>query len=114
MMRLNFWSFRNEKERIKRLYEDPDKLVVIEFSNRTTIKKYIWVEPTCVSIELKADTEYQVITHDRTFRIEFDNEETIVFYLQYSFGFILNKRPSSSEPNNPNPWTLDMDCSEIN
>ena len=113
MKRPNFWNFKSEKNRISRLYGNPDKLVVIEFGNRTNIKKYIWVEPTCVLIGLEADTEYQVITHDRTFRIEFDKEETIVFYLQNSFGFILNKRPSSTEVRNPSPWTLDVDFSEI-
>lgn len=89
-------------------------MVEIEFGNRTNIKKYIWVEPTCVSIEIEAETEYQIKTHDKTFRIEFDKEEIIIFYLQFSFGFILNKRPTSKEVKNPNPWTLDTDCSEIN
>jgi hypothetical protein len=99
---------------MRKLYEDSNNLVTIEFANRTDIKKFVWVEPTCVSIEVNSNTEYQVITHDKTFRIEFDKDETIIFYLQYSFGFILNKRPISKKVNNPNPWTLDLDCSDIN
>lgn len=114
MAKFNFWNFKKDKENIRRLYKEPANLVEIEFANRTNIKKHIWVEPTCVSIEVDADTEYQVITHDKTFRIEFDSDETIVFYLQYSFGFILNKRPTSKEIKNPNPWTLEIDWSDIN
>jgi hypothetical protein len=81
MARTNFWNFKNEKDKIKQLYTDPSNLVVIEFANRTDTKKYVWVEPTCVSLELDADTEYQIVTHDKTFRIEFDKDETMIFYL---------------------------------
>jgi hypothetical protein len=114
MARSNFWNFKNKKDKIKQLYTDPNNLVTIEFANRTDVKRFVWVEPTCVSIELDASTEYQVVTHDKTFRIEFDKDGTIIFYLQYSFGFILNKRPASKEVNNPNDWILDLDYSEIN
>ena len=112
--RPDFWQHKNDPEKIKKLYNDPMNLVVIEFANRTAIKKYIWIEPTCVSIEIEKNTEFQVITHDRTFRIEFDTEETIIFYLQYSFGFILNKRPTSNKIPNPHSWSLEIDCSDIN
>jgi hypothetical protein len=96
------------------LYNDPAKLVIIEFANRTDIPRLIWVEPSCISIEIDANTEYQIVTHDKTFRMEFDKEETLVFYLQYSFGFKLFKRPTSVKAINPNVWILDMDTSEIN
>lgn len=114
MAKINVWNFKNKKKEILDLYKNPDNLIVIEFANRTATKKFVWVEPTCVSIELDEETEYQMITHDRTFRMEFDKEETLIFYLQYSFGFILKKRPYSNEINNLNPWTIDLDCSEIN
>ncbi len=114
MERPNFWNFNNDSEKVKQLYNDPANLVVLEFANRTNVEKFVWVEPACISIELEADTEYQIITHDRTFRMEFDKNETLIFYLQYSFGFILNKRPTSKQIDNPHPWTLNIDCSDIN
>lgn len=114
MEKPNFWNFEGNTEKIKELYNDPDNLAVIEFSNRTNIRKLIWVEPSCVTIEVEANTEYQILTHDKSFRIEFDLEYTLIFYLQYSFGFILNKRAISNAIPNPNPWILDMDSSDIN
>jgi hypothetical protein len=114
MDKRNFWNFENDKEKIKKLYNTPGKLVEIEFANRTDIKKFVWVEPTCVSIEIDAQTEYKILTHDKTFRIEFDKDETIIFYLQYSFGFILYKRLVSETNPNLNSWKVDIDLSEIN
>jgi hypothetical protein len=114
MSRFNFWSFKDDKKKIKALYNDTKNLSVIEFANNTSLSRFVWVEPTCVSLEIDPNTEYQIITHDKTFRIEFEKEETITFYLQYSFGFILNKRTVSDKLPNPNPWTLDIDCSDIN
>ena len=105
---------KNKTDRIRQLYSNPNNFVTIEFANRAGIKKFVWVEPTCFSIELDATTEYQVATHDKTSRIECDKDETIIFYLQYSFGFMLKKRPASKEVINPNAWTLDVDCSDIN
>ncbi len=99
---------------LKRLYNNPKKLTIIEFANRIEIIKYVWVDPSCVSIEIDSNTEYQVITHDKTFRIEFDKNETIIFYLQYTFGFKLYKRQVSKNIRNSNPWILDIDFSEIN
>jgi hypothetical protein len=110
----NFWNFKNDKEKIKQLYNTPAELVVIEFANRTDIKKFVWVEPACVSIEIDARTEYKIVTHDKSFRIEFDVDETITFYLQYSFGFILYKRVLSETNSDSNSWNVDMDLSEIN
>lgn len=114
MERPNFWSFHNVMDKIKQLYSEPKNLIVIEFANRTTTAKFVWVEPTCVSIELDAETEFQMITHERTFRMEFDVDETLILYLQYSFGFILNKRKISELVPNPHPWILEVDYSEIN
>ena len=114
MERTNFWNFKNEKEKIRQLYTEPANLVVIEFANKTDKIKHVWIEPACIALELKTETEYQIVTHDKTFRIEFDNGETMVFYLQHAFGFILNKRPVASNGLNQNEWTLEFDCSDIN
>lgn len=110
----NFLNKYIFKDKIKFFYDNPKLLVEIEFGNRTDEKKTLWIEPTCVEFELDAQTEYKIITHDKYFRIEFDKDDLIVFYLQYSFGFKLYKRPTSKEIINPNDWILDIDTSEIN
>lgn len=102
------------EERVKYFYEHPETLVDIEFFNRTNALKNIWVEPACTSIDLDNDTEYKIVTHDRFFRIEFDKDNQVIFYLQYSFGFKLYKRPASDDVTNKNEWVLDYDCSDIN
>jgi len=102
------------EERVKYFYEHPETLVDIEFSNRTNTLTNIWVEPACTSIDLHKDTEYKIVSHDRFFRIEFDKDNQVILYLQYSFGFKLYKRPSSADAVNKNEWLLDYDCSDIN
>jgi len=116
---LKFFSSRRNKsdfidERIKYFYENPAFLVDIEFSNRTNTLKNIWVEPSGVSIELTNATEYKITTHDKFFRLEFDNSNQVVLYLQYSFGFKLYKRPANHEGVNNNDWVLESDSSNIN
>ena len=73
----------------------------------------MWVEPTCIEFELDDMTEYKIVTHDKFFHIRFD-EEYLTFFLQYSFGFKLFKRPVSEELRNPFDWELEMDTSDIN
>jgi len=99
---------------IKHLYENPQNIIEIEFSNRTNTLQNIWVEPICLSIELDSKAEYKVVTHDKSFRIEFDEKNQVVFYLQYTFGFKLYKRLTSLEVINGNQWIIDEDYSEIN
>ncbi|RYX83700.1 hypothetical protein EON73_03720 [bacterium] len=88
-------------------------LVEIEFSNKTNNFKNIWVEPTCISINLDHKTEYKIVTNDKFFRIEFDKDEQVVFYLQYKFDFKLYKRLVSLDVINQNEWLLDFDYSKI-
>jgi hypothetical protein len=102
------------KDEIKYFYDNPDLLVDLVFSNNTDQKKTLWIEPTCVEVALDAKTEYKILTHDKFFRIKFDKDDFIVFYLQHSFGFKLYKRATSKEITNPNEWELDHDTSEIN
>lgn len=101
-----FWNKTKDQHR------EDGKLTTIEFANRNDGKKYVWVEPACVELELESHTEYQIITHETDFRVEFDNNR-IVLYLQYSVGFILSSRPTSSEITNPNSWSLVVDYSGI-
>lgn len=102
------------KDKIKSFYKNPNLLIEIEFANRSDEKKTLWIEPTCVEFTLDAQMEYKILTHDKSFRIEFDREDFITFYLQHSFGFKLYKRTASKEVKNPNEWELDQDTSEIN
>ena len=99
---------------IKYLYEHPQTLVEFEFSNRTKTTVNVWIELACVEVDLDDITEYKIISHDRSFRIEFDENSKVTFYLQYSFGFKLFKRPISKDAKNELEWTLDYDCSDIN
>lgn len=91
-----------------------NKLVEIEFFNRTKNVVNVWVEPTCFSINLDNNTEYKLVTHERNFRLEIDHNTDLIFYLEYSFGFKLFKRAAVAQPINPNEWILDFDCSDIN
>jgi hypothetical protein len=102
------------EEIIRYFYEHPETLVDIEFSNRTNTLTNIWVEPTCVSIDLDKNTEYKIVTHDKFLRIEFDADNQVILYLQYSFGFKLYKRPASEKVHNPHEWVIDYDCSDNN
>jgi len=92
----------------------PSKPIEIEFFNRTKSIVNVWVEPTCVSIDLDDNTEYKMVTEERFFRLEFDENGQLIFYLQYSFGFKLFKRPASAMVHNPNEWILEFDWSDIN
>ncbi len=102
------------KNRIDYFYKHPELLVDIEFANRTERKKKVWVELACEEFEIDSLTEFRIVTHDRFFRIDFDSDDSIIFYLQYSFGFKLYKRPISNEIKNPHSWLLEYDSSEIN
>src|ERR1700761_6357714 len=106
-------NFRKaSKKTLKEIYDDPEMLVEIEFANRTNTIKHVWVEMACVDLELDAQTEYKIVTHDKFFRMEFDTDGGIIFYLQYTFGFKLYKRPTSREVKNS--WELYIDYSDIN
>ena len=86
----------------------------IEFFNRAKSLVSVWIEPTCFSLDLEDDTEYRLVTHDQFFRLEIGHNPQLIFYLQYSFGFKLFKRPAAAGAVNPNEWILDFDCSDIN
>ena len=45
MARFNFLNLKNEKDKINKLYANPDSLVTIEFANRTDIKKIVGQNP---------------------------------------------------------------------
>jgi hypothetical protein len=114
MKLLNYFykkSFFTKK--VDYFYKHPELLVDIVFANRTDNKKIVWVEPTCVEFEIDENAEFRIVTHDKFFRIEFDNDR-VIFYLQHSFGFKLYKRSTSEEIVNPNSWILDFDTSDIN
>jgi hypothetical protein len=102
------------KSRVNHFYKNPDLLVDIEFANKTDKPKRVWVEPTCIEFELDKETEYKILTNDKSFRIEFDSDNSIIFYLQYTFSCKLFKRPVSDQIRNPNEWILDLDFSDIN
>ena len=105
----SLWS-----EMVKAVYADPKIPVDIEFYNRTGNLINIWIEPSCQSIDLEKGMEYKVVSHDRFFRLEFDEKNQVILYCQYSFGCKIFKRKSSKEIKNPNEWELEIDLSDIN
>ncbi|MFY0602198.1 MAG: hypothetical protein JXR03_21155 [Cyclobacteriaceae bacterium] len=102
------------EEMVKAVYDDPKIPVDIEFYNRTGKLTNIWIEPSCQSIDLEKGMEYKVVSHDRFFRLEFDEDNQVIFYCQYSFGCKIFKRQSSKDIQNPNEWELEIDLSDIN
>jgi hypothetical protein len=96
----------------KSIYDNSESLVDIEFGNRTNKVKNVWIEPTCEEFDIEPQTEYKILTHDNFFHIAFTSDDSITFYLQYSFGFKLYKRPVSNEARNPNEWELVINISE--
>ena len=94
---------------IKELYNNPEALVEIELTNKSKKLKYIWCEPMTLQIDLEEDYDYKIVTHDRSFGIEFSDEDQVVFLVNYSFGFKLYKRKKAKSK-----WILDEDYSEIN
>src|SRR5258708_24154225 len=65
-------------------------------------------------IRVATYTEYKLVTEERFFRLEFDHNARLIFYLQYSFGFQLFKRAAPAQLDIPNEWVLDFDWSDIN
>ena len=90
-------------------YQNPENLVEIVFANRTKQTVNIWIELAALPIDLDENTEYKMITHERRFRMEFDKDNQMVFYLEYCFGFKLYKRIISSQ----GEWMLELDLSDI-
>ena len=97
----------------KDVYANPDHLVEIKFFNKTNEFKEVWVEPAAISIELDANTEYKIVTHEREFAIEYNSERQLTLWMEHSFGFKIYKRPLGKVDASPD-WELYMDLSDIN
>ena len=87
-----------------------ESIIEIEFSNRTGNLTNIWVEPSCQSLDLDRYTEYKVTSNDKSFRIEFDENNRVIMYCQSFFGCKIYKRSTFKE-NNPD-WVLEIDLFE--
>jgi hypothetical protein len=94
----------------KGIYDNPENLVEIKFSNTSDTVKYVWIEPAAYSLELKPGTEYKLFTHERHFSIDYTSDMQFTLWTDASFGFILYKR-DAKEP--AGGWELDIDLSEI-
>jgi hypothetical protein len=109
------YNLKKVREKILReIYNKPEMLTEIEFANRGELPKKVWVELACCDLTIDAKTEYKIVTHDKAFRIEFDTDGGIIFYLQYSFGYKLYKRAVDNNFRTDRTWELDFDWSEIN
>ena len=86
----------------------------IEFYNRTDKIKKLWVEPSCEEIDLDSNSEFKIVTQEEYIRFEYDSDDFIILYLQYSFGFKLYKRKYKSNIDPTFSWELVFDHSDIN
>lgn len=93
-------------------YADPEKLIEFKFGNKTNHVKYVWVEPAAISLELDSNTEYKIVTHEKSFTIEIDSESQFTLWMDYSFGFKLYKRVIDNKKVTSD-WILDIDLSDI-
>ena len=91
------------------LYNNPEALTEIELINKSKKLKFIWCEPSCLGIDLDKNCDYKIVTHDKSFSIEFTDNDNVVFWVNKSFGFKLYKRKQGE-----NNWILDIDMSTIN
>ncbi|MBW3376820.1 hypothetical protein KYK31_22745 [Hymenobacter norwichensis] len=86
------------------------QLTSVQFTNKTNKLKRLWFEPTCVEVELDAETEYMLVSKDNTYAIDFENDVVVVFQ-QYTFAMQLYKRAISERRNEAKDWVLDVDYS---
>ena len=92
------------QEQLRELYNNPNSLCEIELVNNTKRLKFIWCEPSCLGIDLDENFDYKIVTHDKSFRIEFTDKDNITFWVNNSFGFKLYKREKGTTH-----WTIDID-----
>ncbi len=104
----------SKEEALKSIYNDPTMLTEIVSANKSQTYKHVRVELACFDFDIDPETEYKIVTQDRSFKIEFDRYGDMDFYLQSSIGFQLYKRPVSKEFPNPNLWKMELDLSHIN
>ncbi len=84
-----------------------NKLIELTFSNNSTKIIFIWTEPAAYQIELPPKHEYKLITDDKEFTFEFE-DNNLTFWLQNKFGYRLLKKPISQ-----NIWKTDIDTFNI-
>lgn len=110
---INFFKKRNKniifKDWLTELYNNPNALTEIELINKSKKLKFIWCAPSCLGIDLNENYDYKIVTHDKSFSIEFMDNDNVVFWVNKSFGFKLYKREKKEAE-----WILDVDMSTIN
>lgn len=84
----------------------------IEFYNRTTSKLVLWLEPYCEELDLLSDTEYRLESEEAEYRLEI-TADSIILYNQRGFAPKILKRPYSKDFNNPTPWEVVVNYSDV-
>jgi hypothetical protein len=101
------WFFRKAE-----IEEKVKPIIGIEFYNRQASKLTLWIELSCIELELEPATEYRIESDETEYRIEFASDH-VTLYLQYRFGSKVLKRPYSSDFNRTRPWQVEEDYSDI-
>ena len=101
------WLFRKVE-----IEEKVKPIIGIEFYNRQATKLTLWIELSCIELELESATEYRIESDETEYRIEFASDH-VTLYLQNRFGPKVLKRPYSSDFNRVRPWQIEEDYSDI-
>jgi len=88
--------------------DNSDNIVEFEFSNSTNETKYIWVEPIAYSIEIDPNSQYKLMTLEKSFAIEYTSDNQFTLWMNSNHRFKLFKRPLPKGLEIQD-WSLDID-----
>lgn len=103
-----YYSFNSANKNISK--NDTNNLVEFTFENKQDKEILIWTEPAAYEIVIPPKFEYKLVTDDKKFTIEFNNDN-MTFWLVKRFGYKLLKRKLSTNPNEK--WEIDIDTFNI-
>lgn len=83
-------------------------MVEIKLANPTAELRGVWIEPAAYMLKLEPNTEYKLVTDDRSFRIEFDSNYRLTLWTDTTVGFVLYK---FELVNDMYDWVVMHDCS---
>lgn len=80
--------------------------IVLTNSNQKALR--IYCEPSCFYFELKKGADYKIVTRDKSYWIDFMENNEVTFGLNHSCGFKLYKFEIDNSD-----WVLEEDLSEL-
>ena len=103
-----YYSINSANKNIPK--NDTNNLIEFTFENKSDKEVFIWTEPAAYEIVIPPQFEYKLITDDKEFAIEFNNDN-MTFWLVTKFGYKLLKRKLSTNPKEK--WEIDIDTFDI-